>query len=300
MLKLAFDIGGSAIKIGWINKDYKIIKRDRIEHNGLRLQFDEVVKEIEDYIDKQDLSQFSDICISSPGAIEKKTGKILGINAVLNSVGKSYVKSFSKKYNQKIYCENDSNCATLAELKIGNAIGVDNAIIVVVGSGVGGSLVINKQLYRGSSYFAGELGFVYEGEVSEDIKKMFPMIKAKVGSFYGMYFLCAKYEHLTKTKKNGEQIFALYEKDNIAKECVDEIIFGLAKIISNATAVVDPSLVLIGGAVSANDTFLRLLKKKIKIIYFDKMVANGKFKVNRCKFGNDSNLLGAALLVEES
>jgi predicted NBD/HSP70 family sugar kinase len=159
----------------------------------------------------------------------------------------------------------------------------------VVGTGLGGAIIINHQLYKGSHNGAGEVGV---GLSSLENKRFI-----NISNVSSTYAIVNKFYKMTHRKLNGKQIFVCYAKDRIAKQVINDTIYHLAKTIINMSIFVDPDYVFIGGGISANKLFLSLLKKEVS--RFMKMShLPQRFEVLQCHDHNEANLNGAMTLLK--
>ncbi|QGS52276.1 ROK family protein [Spiroplasma tabanidicola] len=280
---LCFDVGGMSTKVA-LFENCEIIKRDKIEYgkliNSMEL-LEKIIFYIENFID---LKSLNNISIASPGVVDVNSGWITGLSAIADNDKINMKKELQKKFNKKVFIENDAKCAALAEINVGNGKKYQNLFLFVIGTGIGGAVIINKKIYKGSKLAAGEFGCVLEKLDKNEFHN---------GSHYGgMYNLEYKYKNISGKAKSGKEIYNLYAKDELCKNLINEQIFQIAKLIINTNFVLDADAVLVGGAISANDLFIDLLNKKLTELYF----LSGMQKnivLDRCKFTNDANIIGA-------
>lgn len=150
---LAFDMGGSSVKYGiWETglKDQSSFKTPDSWEKMKETMLD-VFKQFEDV---------EGIAISAPGSVDVENGVIGGISAI------EYIHNFpireelEQLFKLNVSLENDANSAALAELWQGKAKDVDSALFVVIGTGIGGAVIQNRQLIKGRNLFAGEFGIM--------------------------------------------------------------------------------------------------------------------------------------------
>jgi predicted NBD/HSP70 family sugar kinase len=186
-----------------------------------------------------------------------------------------------------VFIENDGNCAALYEISLNPKI--NNAIILVVGTGLGGAAIINRKLYKGSHDGAGEVGI----GLSEIKNKKF----INISNVSSMYAATNGYYQLTGKKVSGQKLFSLYPRDKHVKQLIDSMIYHLAKTLINLALFIDPEYVFIGGGVSKDKRFMSLLKMQVD--YLMKMSQLPKmFKVLPCHDCNDANINGALTLIK--
>ncbi|MDR1234938.1 MAG: ROK family protein [Mycoplasmataceae bacterium] len=283
---LVLDIGGTSLKFKVFNLQRKPIFSNTIHYHKIINN-----KEILSIVDKlyTTLKQkypITKIAISSLGIVDNKTGKISGLGGINNYNNVNW-KTFFAKRHIPVFIENDANCAALYELSLNPSI--DNAIVLVVGTGLGGATIIGGKLYKGSHGGAGEVGI----GVSELKNKKFYNISTATST----YAITSRYFNQTSKKLNGKDIITLYGKSKIATKIIDEVVFNLSKVIINHALFLDVKYVFIGGAISANKTYMKLLTKKVD--HLMKLSGQTKsFKLEKCHDSNDANINGALTLIK--
>lgn len=100
------------------------------------------------------------VAMSSPGAVDTEEGVIKGLSAIPYIHRFKIVDELEALFGLPVAIENDANCAGLAESKFGIGQDSKNALYFIIGSGIGGAVCQNGQLYKGSSLFGGEFGYM--------------------------------------------------------------------------------------------------------------------------------------------
>lgn len=279
---LAFDIGGTNIKYAIVDKVSGIIESDLFSSPDTYEQLIGKISEIYDHYQNQVECA---ICISCPSVY--KDGKIVGSSFLKYIIGKDIVSDITTKTQCKCYIENDGNCAVLGEYYFGTH-NYPNMAALVIGSGVGGGLIINDQLLVGANMVAGELGFPL---FNNDLGTTKPY--RIVGSTLGMGNFIKRAQAIDSTIINAEQVMNSEDdkfNDLIANEC--QII---AMQILNLQYIVDPDVFVIGGAISASDRFINEIKNQLSKYYQLLPYHDTHAKVYPCTHGNHSNILGATV-----
>lgn len=176
---IGFDIGGTkcAVCIGEeINgrleiKDKKTIATDTTVSPYEMI--DKMCTLLESMTDNIDI-----IGISCGGPLSSEKGLILSPPNLPGWDEVKIVEYLKKKYNARVYLENDANACTLAEWKYGAGQGCKNVIFMTFGTGLGAGMVLNNQLYRGTNDMAGEAGHIR-------LSQFGPVGYGKAGSFEG-------------------------------------------------------------------------------------------------------------------
>ena len=142
------DIGGTGIKFASLTPDGKILDKDK--HSNAR-KFGGLTSLARSTFVRAGLYG---IAMSVPGAVNQETGVIDGFSAVPYIHGFSWYEALSS-YQIPIHLENDANCVGLSELLAHPEL--ENAACVVIGTGIGGAMIINGELHRGRHGLVGNL-----------------------------------------------------------------------------------------------------------------------------------------------
>ncbi|ARU91050.1 Sugar kinase, ROK family [Spiroplasma clarkii] len=289
-MKLCIDIGGMSCKFAVFDERQRVIFKTNAKYGQLidYIKLEKLLFENVELIIKE--HQIDSICIATPGIIDPETGQMTGISAIEGQTNFNSKTALAEKFNLPVFIENDANCAAIAELRAGAAINSKNAVFIVVGTGVGGALVVNNSLYHGSFLRAGEFGGALYLNNQDEVKNY--------SAAAGMNFLQNYYKSLAKSSKSGEEIYDSYHTDQFAKQAIDTQISRLANLILFLATTLDPDVVVIGGGISANQLFMDLLQTELQTI---SKLADFEFKtkIKKALFENDANLLGAYFLNEE-
>tara|TARA_Y100000817_G_scaffold193698_1_gene151450 strand:+ start:153 stop:1040 length:888 start_codon:yes stop_codon:yes gene_type:complete len=229
--------------------------------------------------------------VCHPGSTNLDTGVIQNSynSPWLNDM--KFSNDISKSLNRKVLCENDANCFALSEAYDGSAQHYKIVFGIILGSGCGGGLIIDKKILVGPNAFAGEWGHVPIG-LSNSKNNIEQFISGK--GLERLYF--SKF----KKKLNAKDIFKLARKNFInEKKFVDEFLdklgLGLAYIIN----IIDPDAIVFGGGVSNEIESLEKIKKNTEKYLLD---FNNIKEINlrtvflKPKYGDASGVRGAAIL----
>lgn len=270
---LCFDMGGTAVKYGlW--SDEQLSQTNSFPTPTTWKEMKAALYEV-----FQKFAPVDGIGFSSPGTVDVKEGMIKGISAIKYIHHFKIIEELEALFGQKISIENDANCAALAELHEGNAKNYDQVAFFIIGSGIGGAISINRQLIKGANLFAGEIGYMLLDEQHSVSDLVSPV---NVGRRTG---------NLT-----GKELFDLADSGNKeAIQAVEGLYDALARSMYNVCLLIDPQLILIGGAISQRKDLIVPVKEKLKM-YLEKGGAKElQVKIDRCKFLQNANLIGAAI-----
>ena len=312
MLKIGIDLGGTNIAAGIVNENGEILFKSSVPTGASRPK-EEIIDDIAllcRNLCKEHGTSFADIDsigIAVPGGVDKKNGIIIRTPNIPFS-GLNICDILSEKLDGKrIVLANDADAATLAEVLAGAAKGASNAIMITLGTGVGGGIVIDKQIYSGSNGLAGELGhFVIQvgGE---------PCGCGRRGCFEA-YASATALIRMTKDELNtcfmtGEATLmaesgrisartafdAFKSGDAAAARVIERYTDALANGITSLINIFQPDVFIIGGGVSGEKQFLvDLLQPKIDKEDFAREAAK-RARICTATCGNDAGIIGAAL-----
>ena len=291
---LVIDVGGTDIKYAIMDKDLtfieKGIKNTPYEH-GLQGFLDTIAKIYHLYGE-----QVEGIAISMPGVIDSEAGYCYtGGNLVYNA-GQPIAKLLAEKCNTKVHIENDGKCAALAEYWKGELKGCKNGLVMILGTGIGGGIIIDGKLLRGAHFFAGELSYLdINADKWEDMDSCFAMK-------YGAVPMIRKIKEakgIEDESFDGIRDFEFINAgDEQALEIFRQFARGIANQLCNLQVVLDMEVVAIGGGISRQDIVIDTIKKCWDEV-IDKHPAK-KFgtvlpqaRLTRCEFTSDANLVGA-------
>jgi beta-glucoside kinase len=283
---LAVDIGGTIIKTGLLNS-----YGERIQLGSFPMNRDyfTVIERLISHINNEYTEEFSGIAISSTGLVNPKTQEIGMGSPIYDGFGKKIVSSLTDYFQKPVVAENDGNCALLAEKWLGEGKNYSTLATIVLGTSVGGGLMIDNQLIRGKHFLAGEFGYMLfpNNGMNKDWE-----IWSINGSTRRLVEEVAQYKN--DSSFDGYKVVQEYQQhDAIAVERVNAFIEKLAVACYNLQYIFDPEIILIGGGISGNSFLIPQLEKKIEQIAMNIPSTVRLPHVTCCRFGNESNLIGA-------
>ncbi|MBA7622686.1 Glucokinase [subsurface metagenome] len=155
------DLGGTSAKLGLVDGEGNILKQATVRINA-QAQFVEIMAPIARRL--KELNQtagggLTAIGIGTPGFIDSRSGLLLGGAENIPALkGNSLVSFLSDEFKVPVSADNDATCAAAGELKFGIGRNYANFVLITLGTGIGGGLVLNGRVFRGSRGFAGEIG----------------------------------------------------------------------------------------------------------------------------------------------
>ena len=226
------------------------------------------------------------IAISMPGFID--TEKQVAVTA--GALDMLYGHEIGGKLQEylddsvPIWMENDANCAAMAERLSGNAVKVDDFVLITVDSGVGGALFLDGRIRRGRDWRAGELGMMIPNYGTGGFRTM-----QNYMSTVALTEEYAKEFDMPSRSIVPATLFQRLDEPRVRK-IVDQWIDYLAIGIFNIVAVIDPECVLLGGGICREQQLLPLVNAALDGIPQWK---DFRTVVRRCKHTNNAGLIGA-------
>lgn len=299
-LKIGIDLGGSHIGVGIIEGGeivYKV-EKDLQNYEKGTLNIIELIKKIISAIIKQYNKKIEDIeliGIACPGISEN--GIITNANN-LNIENIDFKKELGKEYkNIKINVRNDAKCAALAEKKYGSLKDVDNAVMLTIGTGIGGAVFYNGQLLhaRGSSGY--EFGHMI---IEKDGKKCSCGSNGCFEAYASIGNFRKEVKENLKIKEDitGKELLEILqnrEKEEKVKQLINEYTKNLAIGISSIINIFEPEVIALGGSiVYYKDIILPKLENYLKnenYIFNKERVP----KILMAILNNDAGMIGTTI-----
>lgn len=285
---LCIDIGGSFIKYAVTNEQYNINYLEKINTPSNINEFVESLKNI--YLKCNRKYQLSGIAFSIPGRINCENNSIISAGCV------TYLKDFdlhgymSDMAKVSVSMENDAVCAALAELECGALRGCQDALAVIFGTGIGGAIIRDGKIYKGTHNAAAELSFIIMGAGFYNEETLW---SADIGD-YNLRNLVSGIKNIPFENLDGVKIFDMAENND---EEVNIIISNYTRLIArnlfNLQAVLDVEKIAIGGGISARKLFVDGIKDGIES--YASMIESPVVmpEIVRCAYAGEANLIGA-------
>jgi len=289
MQKIGIDLGGTKIEGILLDEKYNPIQRKRIEthqENG----YDFIVKSIISLINelKAKTAEETSFGICTPGVIDANSGLIKNSNTQC-LIGMPLKNDIEKALGSQIVMENDANCFALAESLLGSAKGYDVVFGVIMGTGVGGGIVINGTLHKGKTNIAGEWG---HHTLRPDGNECYCGKRGCVETYISGSALEKRWLELTG-KKESLQSIVQDLSDGKAKQWKEEFLENFGIGLANVIDILDPNVIVLGGGAS-NIPFLYDQGKKA---VYDKVFSDSiETPILKNNLGDSAGVFGACLL----
>jgi glucokinase len=154
---IALDLGGTKLAAGAVNRDGTVVRRAK--HRTDTSSQDALVAQLERVIGELVSDETGALGVGIPSLIDQRAGRA-GSSVNVPLAGVDLRDRLVERFELPVALENDANAAALAEHRFGAGRGTDHMVMLTLGTGIGGGLVLNGELYRGALGMAGELGHV--------------------------------------------------------------------------------------------------------------------------------------------
>ena len=292
------DLGGSKIECVVLESALNpvVIERRRIDTEGDQ-GYEHVLQRIQNLVNKMEWDTGlvpDEIGFGTPGSIDPDTGLLRGSNSQ-HLIGKPIKQDLEEMLDLPVVVQNDANCFALAESRIGVLKSIDKpkSVVfgVILGTGVGGGLVVDGRLFRGRNLIAGEWGHNF--------------MDASGGSCYCGKIGCVEtiisgpsledyYWQQSGTSLPLSEIVAEAKKDNQhAISTVDRLVHFFGIGMSTIINTIDPDVIVVGGGVGNIDLlYSRGVEETKKHVF----TPNLKTHIVKPQLGDSAGVFGAALL----
>lgn len=288
MYKVGIDLGGTKIEGICLDEKSDIIERKRVPTNqqeGYKSILNSISALVTDIT--KNTSDYT-IGICTPGAISKKTGMIKNSNTQC-LIGMPLKNDLEEILGKKVAMENDANCFAMAEATMGAAVGCHVVFGVIMGTGVGGGIIIDGKIHRGRTNIAGEWG---HHTLHQNGNKCYCGKSGCVETYVSgpaleeqWFKITGKREPLTTIVQNLDGA----DGQTWRKEFLNSFGVGLANVID----ILDPDVIVLGGGISNIDFLYTDGRDSVYDKVFSDLVDT---PILKNKLGDSAGVFGAALL----
>jgi fructokinase len=296
-MRIGVDVGGTKIEAIALADDGKIVDRRRKptptgDYQSILDVIASLVRGLE-----ADLGEMATVGVATPGSISPGTNLMRYSNALVMN-GQPFVRDLSDALGREVRTENDANCLALSEAVDGAAAGVTCVFGIILGTGVGGGLVIDRKLVSGHNRIAGEVGHI--ALPLNEVERRMPSRHCFCGqndcaeTFLSGGAFSAEHRQRTGKEMSATSIAeAAASGDGAAQATLGVYVDRLARGLATIVKIVDPDAFVFGGGVSKIPQLYDLLPPLLaRYVYSDVMTT----RVLQAKHGDSSGVRGAAWL----
>lgn len=290
MYYICIDIGGTSIKYGVLSEKGEIFIDGTVSTKVTEKEnfiLSDVKKLVRNILDEYRNYEIKGICVSTAGVVNPEKGEIAYAGPTIPKyTGTKIKEELEKEFSISCEVENDVNCAGLGEYWKGAGKGSKSMVCLTIGTGIGGSVILDGKLLNGIGYTAGEIGYM-------DVNGSY------IQNIASSRYLVEKVQKEKEEKEGitdaitGVDIFELAKKgDEICIAGINEIISNLAVGVRNIIYLLNPEVIVIGGGITAQKEYL---EEKIRKEVNDGMISDmfRKTRIELAQQGNQAGLLGA-------
>lgn len=285
---MVFDIGGTFVKYAILDRSGNIFIQGKFPTPQQSL--DELLLEMFSTLERYEEYEVKGISICCPGVVDSYQGVVYygGCLTYLHEV--NLKQKFIEKFKLPVSIENDGKAAALAELWRGGVNQSKHAVILVLGSAIGGGIVIDGKLHRGQHFSAGEVSYMVGDPTDQPgIFKMCgfdacaPKMISDIAEANGL-----------SPDTDGRIVFEYIKKENAASWSIfTEYCRKIAKMIVSLQYILDPERFIICGGISAQPLVCEQIMKEVEQIYKKNPMYLLMPVVENSTLNNDANLYGA-------
>ncbi len=301
------DFGGTAAKVGIVDEEGQLFGTERLEISAGQ-SYQDIFGTVAHYIRRRcrELEvQVTAIGIGSPGFIDREEGRVLqGSENLPAFKNRSLIKCLKEDFRLPVFADNDANCAAAGELKFGIGAGYDSFVMITLGAGIGGALVLEGRVFRGTRGLAGEIGHLC-------LDALGPFCTCGSRGCFEQYASSWAIErsYREKVAKRGsgdsgdpeqlrsistEMVFRRAQAgDRWAGQVVRETARHIARVFGNLVNIFNPEACIIGGGISAAGEVL-LQPVQDYIADFAWPLPLQGVRIHTAALQNDAGVLGAA------
>ncbi|GAA4827066.1 ROK family protein [Algivirga pacifica] len=289
----AIDIGGTAIKYGVVTQEGKVLCQKKIPteaYHGGCILMQKVIHLVEEL--QSEYPTIEGIGVSTAGQVNPIDGSILFATETLPGwTGMEVSAILQKHFNLPVQVENDVNAAALGEAWQGAGKQAKNFLCLTIGTGIGGAIVLDDQLYRGEKGIAAEFGHI---PIVPDGRPCTCGNKGCFEQYASTTALVREVQSIVQQKEiDGRWIFQQAQLGNQqCQEAIDQWVKNIAIGLTTLTYIFNPSLIVIGGGISAQgESLMQQIQEHLQEMLMPSFYKGLKVRSASC--GNTAGMLGA-------
>lgn len=299
-VKIGIDLGATRLKMAVVDEKGRCFYRrevDTLFRSDRVALVDSIVTNVKDIIKTSTIKKkdILGVGIGVPGPVDSRKGIVRYFPNIKGWRQVPLKSILEKRLRLRVALDNDVNAMTLGEHRFGAGKGARNLVCLTLGTGVGGGIIINSEIYRGSTMCAGEIGHTPLNEKGPRCNcRGIACLERYIGNRYILY----------RSKKVFGKNITLERLDVLARKGNKKAIGiwrdvgrKLAVALTGVVNLLNPDIIVVGGGVSnAGELILSPLRKELKARAMRDQARH--VKIIRAKLGDNAGIIGASLLVE--
>lgn len=284
----AIDIGGTDIKYGVVTPENDVISAGRIP---TPYETPEHLVTLLVRLVSQCPEQVSGIAVSLPGSPCGEAGIVQRGGALKYLRGFPLGQALHEASGLPVTLENDGRCAALGEYCAGALQNTHCGIMLVIGTSLGGGILLDGEILDGFQSFAGRFSHLLTKDSAGNLVRAGDLI-GKEGLRRAVVSTCGLPE---KTPLTGFEIFArINSGDSAAQKGLDNFCRPIALLVSNLQVILDPDQIVLGGGISAQPALLESVQRQLSGLSEGSPIPRPVSNIVLSQLGNRANLIGAA------
>lgn len=290
--RIGVDLGGTKTEVVALNEHNEVLLRKR-QPTPVKDGYDAIIRTVAQLVEGLE-SQLGEACavgIGTPGAIIPETGLLKNSNTVCMN-GQPVQRDIQKALSRDVKIQNDANCFAVSEAVTGAGQGAHVVFGVILGTGVGGGIVINGEPLTGLHKIAGEWG---HNPLQDDGPECYCGRRACVETFLsGPGFMRDYVNHNGQSGLDAAAIVALARSgDACAQSALSRYLARFGRALATVVNILDPDVIVIGGGVSNIDELYTEGREQLEKHVFSESCVT---RLERNQHGDSSGVFGAAML----
>ena len=294
-MQIGFDVGATKIESVILKDNGEEVDRSRRDCPNNYISIIQTIKDVVAELEKKHNYVFP-VGVCHPGVHSPQTGLVKNAPNCVWIEKKPFQKDLRKTLNREVFCENDANCFALSEAIDGAGKHYKIVYGIILGSGAGGGLAIDKQIVSGPNGVAGEWGhnqLPYMAAQKEELKTS-NLREVEIESFVSGLGLAKRFNKKYNKNLKSNEIFELYRRHELdAENMIEEFKVNLAMSLATIVNILDPDVFIFGGGVTNEIDFLHEVENLTKKYVIGKEYEGVFLKP---KYGDASGVRGAARL----
>lgn len=285
--RVGVDLGGTKIEAVLLDENLNTIEQKRIPTP--KNDYEEIISSITNLVSEitSNVSDFT-FGICTPGAISKQTGVIKNSNTQC-LIGKSIQNDLENRLGMNVFQENDANCFAMAEATMGSATNHSVIFGVIMGTGVGGGIVIDKKIHAGRNLIAGEWGHHI---LHPNGNSCYCGKSGCVETYLSGPALESRWTSLSNEEIQLPEILTKIDSD-AGNQWKTELLENFGVALANVIDILDPDVIVLGGGLSNIDFLYSLGKENVYEKVFSDHIDT---PIIQNSLGDSAGVYGAALL----
>ncbi|TNF94340.1 MAG: ROK family protein [Gammaproteobacteria bacterium] len=295
-MRIGIDLGGTKISAIALDDGGETLVYQRVATPSG--DYDATIRTIVDLVDYLEscTGKSGNVGIGTPGAISPRTGLLRNSNSVCLN-GRPLDKDITLALGREVRIANDADCFALSEATDGAGADVKTVFGVIIGTGVGGGLVVNGELLTGPNAIAGEWGhnpLPWVNKYEFPGRKCYCGKRGCIETYLSGPGFETEYKHRSGRMEKSPDIVRLASEDNeTARACLEGYIDRMTRALANVINILDPEVIVLGGGMSnINEIYPAVQQRLSRYVFADSVDT----RLVRHHHGDDSGVRGAAWL----